>query len=331
MPLKEAPHGAAYARLIVMEPTFTNLALVALTLLSATSAVVATLALKAALAGRKTQGRLQAALVLAVALGTLGLLILRWQQVPGWNLLHAHVDGLLLIVFLLAWVHLYLETRPRLMGVAPFVLPLMTLLLSWAVCASAWTYKPFHLDSLWPVWRAVHLGCVYLGTLSAAVAAMAGAAYLVFERRLKHKHLPLAGAATGAKVASLEAVEGVIVRAATLGFVLLSVGLVSGGVIMNGLGRVDLAPWGWLSPKVLLAVGAWLAYAVVMNVRFASLFRGRRAAWLAIVGFALLLGVYGVVTLGGKANAVGTLDNVLDQQPPLNQAEVMIRGQEGGH
>ncbi len=99
MPLKEAPHGAAYARLIVMEPTFTNLALVALTLLSATSAVVATLALKAALAGRKTQGRLQAALVLAVALGTLGLLILRWQQVPGWILLHAHVDGLLLIVF----------------------------------------------------------------------------------------------------------------------------------------------------------------------------------------------------------------------------------------
>ena len=36
----------------------------------------------------------------------------------------------------------------------------------------------------------------------------------------------------------------------------------------------------------------------VMNVRFATGFRGKRAAWLAIAGFVLLLGVYGIVTAG---------------------------------
>jgi len=35
-----------------------------------------------------------------------------------------------------------------------------------------------------------------------------------------------------------------------------------------------------------------------MNVRFATGFRGKRAAWLAIAGFVLLLGVYGIVTAG---------------------------------
>ena len=49
---------------------------------------------------------------------------------------------------------------------------------------------------------------------------------------------------------------------------------------------------------MLLAFAAWLAYAAVMNARFASFFRGRRAAWLAIGGLVLLLAVYGIVTAG---------------------------------
>jgi len=38
-----------------------------------------------------------------------------------------------------------------------------------------------------------------------------------------------------------------------------------------------------------------------MNLRVATVFRGRRAAWLAIAGFVLLLGVYGIVTSGDAA------------------------------
>jgi len=290
--------------------TFTNLALVALTLLAFLASGLAALRLRAALttprspaSDHATPARgpawspawSQAALVGAIGAGALGLLVYRWLRIPGGDLLHAHVDGLLLIASLLAGVALYLQSRPRLAGMAAFALPLLAFLLLWAVCASAWTYRPFRLTSLQPVWRGVHLGCVYLGTLGAALAAGAGAAYLVFARRMKRRADPRGVG----PVASLEAVEGVIVRAATVGFALLTAGLASGWVIMRdgdnagSSGGITLT-----SPKVLLSAGAWVAFAVVMNVRYATAFRGRRAAWLAIAGFALLLGVYGIVTAG---------------------------------
>lgn len=301
-----------------MPLTFTNLALVALTLLAAAASALAGLRLRSALTtprpaapgdaaevrGRaRSQSLSQAALVGAIGAGALGLLAYRFVRLPGSDLLHAHVDGLLLIAALLAGVALYLQTRPRLQGVAAFALPLLTFLLLWAVCASAWTYRPFRLTSLQPVWRGVHLGCVYLGTLGAALAAGAGAAYLVFARRLKRRADPRGAG----RVASLEAVEGVIVRSATLGFALLSAGGVSGWVIMRDGGGVGGADGLTLtSPKVLLSAGAWAAFAVVMNVRYATAFRGKRAAWLAIAGFALLLGVYGIVTAGpGSAAGPG--------------------------
>jgi len=244
-----------------MPLTLTNVVLVLLTLLSAVASVLAGRWLRAVLGGAgapapvsgtepQTPVRPAAvgttALVVVIAAGALGLLAYRWRVLGGGDLLHAHVDGLLLIASLLAGVIVYLRSRPRLAGVGTFALPLLTLLLLWAVCASAWTYRPFKLATLHPVWRGVHLGCVYLGTLSAALAAGAGAAYLVFARRMK-RHADPRGAG---RVASLEAVEAVIVRSATLGFALLSAGLVSGWVIRRRIRR-----WAFLGLAQGAAVG----------------------------------------------------------------------------
>jgi len=295
-----------------MIQTFTNLSLVLLTLLSAAASVLAVARLRrtmaiamqpgsAADAGLETQAgrpdkRLLNALVAVAGVGAAGLLVYRWLSVgEGWNLLSAHVDGLLLIASLLAGVGLYIQSRPRLGGLAVFILPLLTLILAWAICASAWTYRPFHLDSLSPVWTAVHLAGVYLGTLGCALAAVAGGMYLVVQRQLKAKRNPRGLL----RLASLESLERLITQSATLGFALLTVGLISGVVILRYESDL-LGPGWWYSPKVLAAFAAWLVYAVVMNVRYATAFRGRRAAWLAIGGFVLLLVVYGIVT-GGDA------------------------------
>ena len=37
-------------------------------------------------------------------------------------------------------------------------------------------------------------------------------------------------------------------------------------------------------------------YAIVMCVRHTTSFRGARAAWLAIIGLALMLGVFGIMS-----------------------------------
>jgi ABC-type uncharacterized transport system permease subunit len=188
-------------------------------------------------------------------------------------------------------VTVFLHTRPRLSGLAAFTLPLLTFLLAWAICAATWTRRPFFISELHPVWWSVHLLGVYLGTLGSAIAGVAGGMYLLVEKRLKQKRDPRGLM----RLASLEALERIIVHTATLGFTLLTVGLIAGVVILQQEpGR--LGPGWWYSPKVLLAFAAWLVYALVMNVRYATAFRGRRAAWLAMAGFVLLLVVYGLVT-----------------------------------
>ncbi|MFW6033087.1 MAG: cytochrome c biogenesis protein CcsA, partial [Phycisphaeraceae bacterium] len=226
-----------------------------------------------------------------LTLGAAALFGYRVSQSGQWQPLTAHLDGLLLISALFAGAVWYIHLRPRLAGLSAFALPVLGLLLAWGVCASQWTYRPFHLDTLHPVWNGAHLAGVYLGTLFASLAAMAGGMFLFVQRRLKQK-LPLSGLG---RLASLETLETLIIRSATLGFVLLTLGLVTGVVILSEGGEIAGGGW-WAGAKIALATLAWLVFALVMNVRFASSFRGARAAWLAIGGLVLLLATYGVVT-----------------------------------
>ncbi len=239
-----------------------------------------------------TAGRVQQTLLAVIATAAAGMFFYRWLVVvERWQPLAAHLDGLLLMSVLFAAVILFIQSRPRLFGLSLFALPLLALILGWAVCAAVWTYRPFNLESLHPVWQGLHLTSVYLGTLGAAIAAIAGGMYLFVQYRLRHK--PAAAGCT--PLASLETLESVIIRTATLGFALLTLGIAAGLVIIVESPDTTVPGW-WHTPKVLLAVAAWAVYALVMNVKHTTRFRGARAAWLSILGLALLLAVYGIVT-----------------------------------
>lgn len=275
-----------------------------LILMTALSAAASLLALRRLRAGREAEGDTgpspaQHAAVVLIALGCSAVLLVRWLITRNsWNPLEAHVDGLVLMCAFFAGAVLFIQTRPKLRGLAAFALPLLTVLLLWAICASLWTFRPFRQDSLEPVWLVFHTMSTYLGLLSCAIGAIAGAMYLYVQRRLKSKQ-----AAPG-RLASLETLEALIIRAATLGFLLLSLSLVSGVVLVmrDRTGTALGVDW-WLSPKVLLATLVWAVYALLMNVRYATAFRGRRAAWLAISGLVLLLATYGAVEVIEKRAA----------------------------
>ncbi|MCE9590885.1 MAG: cytochrome c biogenesis protein [Planctomycetes bacterium] len=276
-----------------MDNPLITAALVVLTLLSLAASGLALRRLFARSSGRIAT-RAEQLLITACSLGLLAVFLYRKIQMgPGWQPLEAHVDGLVLIGLLFGVVILFLQQRPRLGGLDAFGLPLLTVILAWSVCASAWTYRAFDLNTLHPVWMAVHLAGVYMGTLSSAVAAIAGGTFLYVQHRLRSKQ----NIADTGRLANLESLESLIIRTATIGFALLTLGLLAGLVIQTGGGAASrLGPGWWHSPKVLLAVLAWAVYAVVMNVRFGSAFRGARAAWLSIFGLVLLLATYGVVT-----------------------------------
>ncbi len=228
--------------------------------------------------------------VTAVAVVCSALLAYRVLAVEGWAPLQSHVEGLLLLSALLGGAIAYLLWLNRLPGVGLFAGPVLCVMTLWAICASWWTFRPFEIGS---VWKTVHLICVYVVAIDVTTAAAAGALWLLVDRHLRRKDHAVERFKLLNKLGNLESIEGVIVRQATVGFVLLTTALITGGV-MVAEGPTKLGAGWWYAPKVLLAMGVWLIYAVVMHVRFVPNFRGRRAAWLAIVGFVLMLAAMGV-------------------------------------
>lgn len=245
----------------------------------------------------------QRLIVAVIAITTLGMFVTLWLTSGDWQPVTSHRDGLLLMSCLLASLILFIQTRPRLAGLSAFALPVLTFMLAWGVCASGMTFHLFDMTDLHKVWRGIHLTGVYLGTACCGVAAIAGGMYLYVHYRLKRKD-NLMGLG---RLASLEALEKLIIRTSTVGFALLTVGLVSGLIVVSEGDSPLPAGW-WFTPKIILATLAWLVYALVMNIRYASGFRGRRAAWLSIFGLALLLATYIVVTSLPAADAM-KIDN----------------------
>ena len=278
-----------------MTQTTTSILLILFAVLSAWASVCAFRRLRRRSTGPQRAGTAPAqhAAVALVALGCFAVLLTRWLVLgESWNPLAAHVDGLLMMCALFAGAVLFIQNRPRLRGLAAFALPLLTLMLTWATCASLWTYRPFRLETLEPAWLVFHTLCTYLGLFFCALGAVAGAMYLYVQRRLKAKQAAPGGPGG---LASLETLETLIVRLATLGFVLLTLSLASGVVLVSRGGEMPFRLQWWASPKVILAMLAWAVYALLMNLRYATAFRGRYAAWLAIFGLVLLLATYGLI------------------------------------
>ena len=226
------------------------------------------------------------------AIGGLAIFLHRALTVhQRWQPLESHLDGLLLIGVLFATAVIYLQMRAGIRGLAVFALPFLVLVYAWSICASWWTLKEFSRNELHSVWMTVHLGSVYSGAMFIGIAAIAGGMYLYVQRSLRSKHDPTAAR----PFASLETIESLIVRTSALGFALISLGLVTGLIVVTG-GPTKLGPGWWHSPKVMLAGGVWAIYAVVMNVKHTTNFRGARAAWLSIIGLVLLLATFSVAT-----------------------------------
>lgn len=315
----------------------TTISLVVLTLIALVASVLAIMSSRSVPAepkrgepgepgeqGKTGQGRRFGRSILGLTwlclVGGAGVFIYRLVVIhQQWQPLQAHVDGLLLIAALLAAMILYLQGLAHVRGLSVFALPMLTMIFAWAICASSWTFEPFGaIDS---VWKTFHLGSVYTGMLFFAIASIAGVMYLHVQRQLRN---PSTGSSTR-PFASLETVERLIIRTAAIGFSLLTIGLVTGLVIVTSDPDQRLGPGWWYSPKVVLATSVWLIYAVVMNVKYTTNFRGARAAWLSIAGLVLLLATFGVATaLSSKNGKPSDPKTIRKLESPSEQASFHV-------
>ncbi len=136
----------------------------------------------------------------------------------------------------------------------------------------------------------LHVMAFVLAAASLAVAGMAGGFYLMIHRRLKRPR-PLAGAP---RLPSLEALERVNVRAAALGFPLLTIGLWLG--MLQIWDQPDRLAW-LTDPKVVGSMVVWLVYAALLHMQHVPKYRGVRVAWLSVLSMGGLVLTFAVSSL----------------------------------
>ena len=195
-----------------------------------------------------------------------------------WHPMADNFEALLWLGTLLAAFVMYIQAVKHIRGLDLVLMPVAILLIVAAAIFGRWEpheYKRIGADA----WIWVHHVTSYGGALAFAVAAGAGAMYVFASRRLRRKQL---GPSTG----SLESLERLMMASVTLGFALLTIGLITGVLRLAD----DRPGFGTSRSKALLATLAWLVYAVVMHAPINPRFRGRRAALLSVLGFALVAG-----------------------------------------
>jgi cytochrome c-type biogenesis protein CcsB len=184
-------------------------------------------------------------------------------------------ESLVLFSWTIVVVYLALRVRREIpvLGVATALLAVLTL-------AYASTFES-KIQPLMPAlrsnWLTVHVFTCFLGYGAVAVAFLSSLGYLVATRT---------GAQTTPTV--VEAFEAATDKTISFGFLFLTVGIISGAVWANSAWGTY---WSW-DPKETWSLITWFIYAVFLHCRFLRGWRGRPAAWIALVGFLSVLFTY---------------------------------------
>ncbi len=181
-----------------------------------------------------------------------------------------------LFVWLVVSVYLVwgCRSRYRLLGLA--VMPLAAALLVLARVGGG-TGEAAHARYS-TAFLVLHVGLVSFAFAGFTLAAGLSALYLWQERRLKGRR---PGGLLG-RAPSLVTLESVASRTIAIALPALTIGIVAGFVRLRSQGSAVDALMG-------VTVGAWVVYLTYVVLRYEAGWRGRRASYLALAGFALVI------------------------------------------
>ncbi len=201
-------------------------------------------------------------------------LVLRYIEAGHTPVINLH-ESLSFFAWMVVGFFLLLRCQYKVEVMGAFVSPLALLLIIWAAAL------PNEILPLPPAlrswWLPIHVTSAFLGDAIFALAFLAGGIYLVQERLVKSKRV---GALSG-RLPSLAILDEINYRALTIGFPLLTIGIVTGAVWAEYAWG---SYWSW-DPKETWSLITWLLYAALLHQRLMVGWRGKKAAIMSIVGF----------------------------------------------
>ncbi len=182
-------------------------------------------------------------------------------------------------------VFLIMEFRFKIAALGSFMLPLVIVLMIPAFVLSK------QITELNPVlrsgWLGIHTTFAVLGDAAFAFAFIVSVMYLIQERQLKAKNL----GAIFHRLPSLDIMDTLGYKALTFGWPLFTLGMITGSIWANSAWGTY---WSW-DPKETWSLITWVIYLALLHLRTIG-WRGRKMAFLSILGFAFVLVSFFVVS-----------------------------------
>ncbi|RPJ07021.1 MAG: c-type cytochrome biogenesis protein CcsB, partial [Deltaproteobacteria bacterium] len=123
-------------------------------------------------------------------------------------------------------------------------------------------------------WLSIHVMTCLLGYGGFAVSAVGAVGFLIADRR-----------GSAVTPGTKDMLETLLAQTIAFGFLFLTLGILTGAVWANSAWG---AYWQW-DPKETWSLITWFVYAVFLHCRLMRGWRGRRAAWISLIGFACVL------------------------------------------
>lgn len=191
--------------------------------------------------------------------------------------------------FLATVAFFFVYLRYRITALGLFMLPLVFVL---TLISALHPVRPFDDPAFRGGWLLVHIASIFLGYTAFLLTFVAAVMYLIQERELKSKK----PRAFYYRLPSLEVCDELHFRSLMIGLPFLSVGILTGFIWAS---RTWEGPWE-LDPKIVASIITWLIYLLLFSTRLSGLWRGRRAAYVAIFGFAAMMVTFlGISFLSG--------------------------------
>lgn len=188
-------------------------------------------------------------------------------------------DSLSFFVLMMILLYLLIELKGRFFVLGAFVSPLAFVFM--LVALLFWSEVRFLPPVLRSYWLPMHTLTSFIGEAAFAISFILSVVYLIQEKELRSKRYSF----IFRRLPPLAKVDGLNYFVLKIGFVFLTLGIVTGSVwAYYAWGSY----WSW-DPKETWSLVTWLLYAAILHARLTVGWRGRKAAILSIVGFISVL------------------------------------------
>lgn len=206
----------------------------------------------------------------------LGIRLFRGESLP----IFTRFDALATYTLALSGAYLLLTAFRYTRGLAAILIPYGAVSLLCGVSAlRLGAGAPVPVQGFWLI---LHVLTAYAAFGVFTLAGLNAVLYLVQDSNLKHKRLGL----VWERLPSLESLDHLMSLLAGIAFLLLTLSVVLGFVLVRGSGGGD--EW-FTDPKVLATMATWVVLAVFVHMRAKADRHGRGIALMALAGLACLL------------------------------------------